>query len=196
MEGFVSNQHLLPAILVFVSFNFAACEMPVETIEETTESTETEYQLKLNNKHNLFDTSLEDLQQYLVIRGNDKVFIEICHVPKGNPENYQSLTLPMEAIAAHLKHGIEEGEKDFLGQCEPVVAEVPVDENSEVGAGEEGRDSDSDDSSSDDSSGYSSSEDSDSENQDELLPIWCEIDLDSECDGIIDDSGELYIVIQ
>lgn len=205
----MSNRHFLPAILIFVSFNFLACEVPVEKIEEASSGkTETEFQLKLNNEHNLFDTSLKDLQQYLVIKGNDKVFMKICHVPKGNPENFQSLTLPMEAIAAHLKHGIEEGEKDFLGECEPVVVEVSVDsndENSNNDSGEAGDDSsnDSDDNSSTDdnsSSNDSSSEDgsdsADSDSDEELLPIWCEIDLDSECDGIIDESGDLYIVIQ
>tara|TARA_Y100000780_G_scaffold196518_2_gene186565 strand:+ start:58004 stop:58567 length:564 start_codon:yes stop_codon:yes gene_type:complete len=187
MEGFVSNQHIFPAVLVFISFNFAACEVPIEKVEQASVATETEYQLKLNNKHNLFDTSLEDLQEYLVIRGQSKVFMKICHLPKGNPDNYQSLTLPMEAIAAHLRHGLEHGVKDYLGECEPVVVEVPTDTSEDNSSGETASDPEND------SSGEHGNE---SGSGDEQLPIWCEIDLDSECDGILDDSGELYIVIQ
>ena len=37
--------------------------------------------------------------------------VEICHLPPGNPDNYQSLTVAASAVPAHLAHG------DLLGAC-------------------------------------------------------------------------------
>ncbi len=40
---------------------------------------------------------------------NDKVVI--CHIPPGNPDNAQTITVGSDAVAAHLAHG------DVLGAC-------------------------------------------------------------------------------
>ncbi|HEY9583118.1 MAG TPA: NlpC/P60 family protein [Candidatus Paceibacterota bacterium] len=36
---------------------------------------------------------------------------KICHVPPGNPQNAQTLSLPQSAVRAHIAHG------DYLGEC-------------------------------------------------------------------------------
>ena len=41
---------------------------------------------------------------------NDK--IEICHIPPGNPNNPQTITISKSALATHLSHG------DHKGECE------------------------------------------------------------------------------
>ena len=37
--------------------------------------------------------------------------VEICHIPPGNPENFQILNVSQKAVQAHLAHG------DILGSC-------------------------------------------------------------------------------
>ena len=37
--------------------------------------------------------------------------VEICHIPPGNPGNFQTLNVSQKAVQAHLDHG------DILGSC-------------------------------------------------------------------------------
>ncbi|MDF0682423.1 MAG: hypothetical protein P0116_15815 [Candidatus Nitrosocosmicus sp.] len=37
--------------------------------------------------------------------------LTLCHMPPGNPENSQTITVPISAVPAHLAHG------DTIGPC-------------------------------------------------------------------------------
>ena len=53
--------------------------------------------------------------------------VEICHIPPGNPDNEQTITIGAPALKAHLAHG------DDLGECEeeeePPENETEIPEN-------------------------------------------------------------------
>ena len=38
-------------------------------------------------------------------------FVTICHIPPGHPERARTITVPVQAAAAHLAHG------DYCGPC-------------------------------------------------------------------------------
>ena len=40
---------------------------------------------------------------------------EICHIPPGNPDNFQTIVVSMNALPAHLAHG------DLVGVCDNIV---------------------------------------------------------------------------
>jgi hypothetical protein len=40
---------------------------------------------------------------------------EICHIPPGNPDNFQTIVVSMNALPAHLAHG------DLVGACDNIV---------------------------------------------------------------------------
>lgn len=109
----------------------------------------------------------EDLTGQTTTCRDNKICVEICHRPPGNPENSKTMLLPIAAQLAHLNHGNDAHEHDYLGPCEPV--EPPVTEP-EPPSEEEVLPGDST----------------------EPLPPWCAIiiDIDSNCDGYIDESGE------
>ena len=48
--------------------------------------------------------------------GNSKVVI--CHIPPGNPDQEQPMSVPPSAVGAHLGHG------DHLGVCNPEPPQV------------------------------------------------------------------------
>jgi hypothetical protein len=61
----------------------------------------------------------DEIAEHACGNGN-KVKIKVCHVPGGNPENAQTLCLPLEALNGHIHHERElTGEDhDVIGECE------------------------------------------------------------------------------
>lgn len=108
-------------------------------------------------------------------QGN-KLCVHICHLPPGDPQNSKDMILPLKASLAHLEHGGPNLEKDYLGPCDQNNPD-PIDDNS-------------DDST--DAEGGSSSDSSDAADTVTDIPLWCEryYDLDNNCDGYVDESGE------
>ena len=49
----------------------------------------------------------------LFIAGCVRNKVTICHIPPGNPDNEQTITVAKFAVPAHLAHG------DYLGECTP-----------------------------------------------------------------------------
>ncbi|HEX4923722.1 MAG TPA: hypothetical protein VFV50_06535 [Bdellovibrionales bacterium] len=118
--------------------------------------------------------------------GREKICIQICHVPPGNPSAAHDKTLPIAAMKAHLGHG------DYLGLCdagdmeEPPVDDEPGEGTDDGAGGETGGGTDvgtgdgADDGTGDGTEGET--------------PLWCEpyVDVDSDCDGIVDSTEEPY----
>jgi hypothetical protein len=123
------------------------------------------------DKTPLSKVSSGDLTGQTTTCRDNKICVEICHRPPGDPENSKTMLLPIAAQLAHLNHGNDANEQDYLGPCDasdeapipPVVDNPPV-EPPEVLPGD----------------------------STEPLPPWCAIiiDIDSNCDGYMDESGE------
>lgn len=104
-----------------------------------------------------------------------KICVEICHRPPGNPSKGKSKVLPLGAVCAHLNHGHSNiKDADYVGPCH-----------------QEDDDNSSDDGAADDDSGDEGGSGSD-DNSGGDIPAWCQpyIDIDSDCDGIIDATGD------
>ncbi len=98
-----------------------------------------------------------------------KICVEICHRPPGNPANGKSKVLPLSAVRAHLCHGSDKiADNDYLGPCHG-DDDNGVDDGGDTGGGDTGG--------------------GDTEGE---IPAWCApyIDIDSDCDGIIDGTGD------
>src|SRR5438128_1928266 len=46
-----------------------------------------------------------------IFAGGGQQKVQVCHRPPGNPSNYQTITIGVPALPAHLAHG------DFAGAC-------------------------------------------------------------------------------
>lgn len=109
-----------------------------------------------------------------------KICVEICHRPPGNPKKGKSKILPLGAVCAHLNHGHSDiKDADYVGPCHS------DDNDSDNGGGGD------DGGSSDDGSGEGE-DGSDGGDTTGDIPTWCQpyIDIDSDCDGIIDATGD------
>ncbi len=127
------------------------------------------------------DATFEEVADHVQSCHGNKICVTICHRPPGNPDNSKTLTLPLQAANAHLKHGgSEHQDKDYLGACDD------GDGDSDDGSGG------TDDGSGDGSDDGSGSTDDGSGGTD--IPAWCLpfINYDSNCDGIHDETGESY----
>ena len=51
--------------------------------------------------------------------GDDSGLVTICHIPPGNPDNAHTITISLNALAAHLAHGDTIGECPDGGVCPP-----------------------------------------------------------------------------
>ena len=124
-----------------------------------------------------------------------QICVTICHVPPGNPSKQKTKILPLPAVKAHLKHGgPHHVDKDYLGACGTGGSDDGSNEGDDSDSegdnsgGGDGSDAGGDSSDGDDGSG-SAGEGSD---DGEEWPLWCleNLDIDSDCDGFADDSGE------
>lgn len=131
------------------------------------------YTYSSSEKVSVDEATLEDLAPYASFCQGQKRCVTICHRPPGNPANGKTKVLPLAAIAAHLNHGGPHVDKDYIGACGA----------SEGGGG--GSDGGDDGGSDGGGTGGGGGE----------TPAWCVpyILIDANCDGYVDDNGELLL---
>jgi hypothetical protein len=125
---------------------------------------------------------------------NAKVCIRICHIPPGNPKAARQKILPIQAMRAHVGHG------DFLGPCEDGGSGLPPSGEVPEGGGNPSQEEyppteatpvpgESAPEATPTPSPPPSGEQSGGQ-----VPKWCAdfIQIDSNCDGINDSTGESY----
>lgn len=114
------------------------------------------------DKVSLDEATYEQVEPFVSPCQGNKLCVQICHRPPGNPENGHSKQLPLAATKAHLGHG------DYLGSCSPEDTD-PDGDNGTVNDDDDAGPVDNDD-----------------------PPTWCELyhDIDSDCDGYHDETGE------
>lgn len=211
----------LPTILTLF---FAGCNSNNENssagslASQTQASIEESLQAKSQSVF-LDEATSEDIINYVTeCRGRSKrqVCVTICHRPPGNPTRGKTLLLPLKASLAHLSHGHEREENDYLGPCqrdsglEDETPEVITEDSTEpveddaVAVSEDQPETVENVPSTggeDQNSGVIAPVDM-NQGQDpgqvseELLPPWCQENLafDSDCDGLADfDSSYLYL---
>jgi hypothetical protein len=166
------NYSLMALVAVAMSMSLISCK--------NTDGTGAQFELADSNiamssieKTYLDEATYEEVSPYVKSCQGNKYCVEICHRPPGNPDNSKTMLLPLKATVAHLHHGGNHEEKDYLGSCH--------------------------DSEESDSSDDSSSEEVEDESGGEVgeeptdeVPAWCETyyDVDQDCDGIRDSDGE------
>jgi len=125
----------------------------------------------------LDEATLDEVRPFVSECQGNKLCVEICHRPPGNPTNSKTKMLPLSATAAHLNHGGPHTEKDYLGACQ----------TEDSGGGSE--DPTNEDPTGEDPNG----EDPGGGGSD--TPAWCVpfIQYDADCDGYNDETGETYI---
>jgi hypothetical protein len=106
--------------------------------------------------------------QVALFTGNcqgNKRCVQICHRPPGNPDNSKTMILPLEATEAHLNHGGNHADDDYLGACTN-EEEDPSTPPSDNGSG----------------NGHNPHD----------IPEWCRpnLHIDKDCDGIDDHTGD------
>ena len=157
-------------------FGTAACNQSGEGEEKaSTADPDVTYPIAEMSKVFLSEATLQQVAAYSWSCHGNKICVEVCHRPPGNPANCKSKVLPLQATRAHLNHGGSHQDKDYLGPCvsgdsggggtdggtNPDPGTDPGTEpGTDVGTGEP--------------------------------PFWClpYIEIDSDCDGIIDATGD------
>lgn len=153
-------------------------------------------QLSQSMKVSIDEATLEQVKDYVHECHGNKLCVQICHRPPGNPSNSKTMSLPLAATKAHLNHGGEShSEKDYLGPCH-------ADDDSEDQSGDTDTNTDGDQTGGDTDGGVDSDTGSDTgvgagdgSGSQEEVPLWCQPihDLDSDCDGFDDSTGEALI---
>jgi uncharacterized membrane protein YgcG len=130
-------------------------------------------------KVSLEDATFEQVAPYVSECRGNKLCVQICHRPPGNPDNSKTMLLPLQATAAHLHHGGAHHERDYLGACD------------DLGEDNQGGDAEGGGSEGGGSEG-GGSEGGGSEGGGSEIPLWCQpyVSIDANCDGYIDESGE------
>lgn len=140
-------------------------------------------------------------------RKKKQIKVRICHMPPGNPANARTLIVGLPAIIAHLRHGCGKKRKhhDYMGPCigdPPDAGEEPNDgQIGDDGDGSSDEDNGTDDGSTDDGGTTDEGGDTDGGSTDDGgttdegggdLPVWCQrnIEIDADCDGFHDETGE------
>lgn len=124
-------------------------------------------------------------------KGN--ICVSICHRPPGNPQNSKTLVLPLQATLAHLKHG-HSSHPDTIGVCGE-NNEGGDDEGGTSGGSSDGESTSGGGSDDGGASGGGSDDGSVSgggsvDGGEVTIPPWCRHDIDSDCDGFHDETGE------
>lgn len=141
-------------------------------------------------------------------RKKNRVCVQICHRPPGNPENAKTMVLPLRSVFAHLGHGHHHLKGDHFGSCNLESNPDEGTEDSASGSSEEATGEVTEDSSVDNSSNSGAVDEtsggsSDSSQSDDIvfngsdpvldgeIPLWCQqlIEVDANCDGINDSTG-------
>lgn len=207
---------LLRVLLLFFTLTLLACNQQSinsKALNEHSSEVENKNQLVASEQHNkvvrTIDALPEDVTRHKVDcqgknKKDKKICIVVCHRPPGNPSNSKSIVLPLQAVFAHLKHGCKNKhtEHDTMGYCELQDDDSGEDSGSNPDNSNDEADNDEGSNSSD--SGSNSGDESDSDdgsNPDQgggdddngsEIPAWCEMnyDIDSDCDGYNDATGE------
>lgn len=137
----VSKSRLLPLSLLAIAMQFTlACVQEGSSENQTLNSeatgvidgaTNSSDALQVLAKILVDEAEIEDLALHKVQcklkKDESKICIEICHLPPGNPENGKDMVIPLEALKAHLNHGSDHHlDKDFLGKCQVEVVIDPI----------------------------------------------------------------------
>jgi hypothetical protein len=117
-----------------------------------------------------------------------RIYIEICHVPPGNPAAAHKKIIPLQALRAHLKHGHhndddndnENQERDYLGPCANGNNEDEIDDGDLVDEVIPPADT------------TIPPADTTIPPADNVIPLWCQayLDIDANCDGYDDVTGD------
>ncbi len=123
---------------------------------------------------------------------NQKVCVEICHRPPGNPQKGKSKIMPLAAINGHGCGGNKNShDSDYMGPCHSEDDDSGDDGSSDDSSNDNGS---SDDDSSDDQQGGGDTGGGGGSTSGEI-PAWCVpyVNIDANCDGVIDSNGEPYL---
>ncbi len=149
----------------------AACRASEQPATSSTSGTVT---LQNNqNKISLDEAYLDQMEPYIFECKHRTLCVQICHRPPGNPENSKTLDLPLQATVAHLNHGGEHEDKDYIGPCD-----------ASSGGPAAATGDDTTDDTTDDTAGGGST-----------VPLWCQafLSIDANCDGLNDQTGFPYL---
>ncbi|GIL16282.1 MAG: hypothetical protein BroJett040_00330 [Oligoflexia bacterium] len=139
-------------------------------------------------KVSLDQATLEQVSDYVFECHGNKLCVQICHRPPGDPTNSKTMLLPLAATKTHLHHGGDtHDEKDYLGTCD-------VEDGGSVdGAVDAGADTST---SVDSGTGTDANVDTGTGiAPGEEVPLWCQsiVELDSNCDGFDDSTGQALL---
>jgi hypothetical protein len=127
------------------------------------------------NKIMLDQATYDQVALYVGECQGHKQCVQICHRPPGNPDNSKTMVLPLKASIAHLNHGGPHEDGDYLGACQ--TPDGGGGGGTDTGGGGGGTDGGGG------GGGGTVTPD---------VPLWCQPyhDIDTDCDGIIDSTGE------
>lgn len=164
-------------IVLVVTFSGSACNRTDTSGESAVDlnGSDPTSELIEVNKVCLDEAQIEQVApQVFECQGQHKRCVTICHRPPGHPEMEHTRVMPLAAMRAHLHHGSDHHEdKDYIGPCH---SGGPSDDNSSADDEGEG----TDDPGGDPTSGGGD------------IPAWCipYLNLDANCDGIIDGTND------